>query len=119
MKTDTVEIRTDAAYATYSFPQNEPAKRFSTSYPIDPIRRPKKSVMSELTSNVTARSFPCRNDLFGFPYTMLNADSSTLKSESDVHPTKSAPITPSVAALSWMERTTLRMPSTELDGNAL
>src|SRR4029079_12367754 len=50
---------------------------------------------------------------------MLNADSSTLKSESDVHPTKTAPITPSVAALSWIERTTLRIPSTELDGNAL
>src|SRR4026208_642480 len=50
---------------------------------------------------------------------MLNADSSTLKSESEVQPTNRAPITPSVAALSCTERTTLRMPSTELDGNAL
>ena len=50
---------------------------------------------------------------------MLNADSSTLKSESEVQPTKTAPITPRVAALSCTERTTLRMPSTELCGNAL
>src|SRR5215207_5813262 len=50
---------------------------------------------------------------------MLNAVSSTLNNEIDVQPTKIAPITPRVAALSWIERTTSRMPSTELDGNAL
>src|SRR6186713_834065 len=50
---------------------------------------------------------------------MLNADSSTLKSEREVQPTNRAPITPIVAALSCTERTTLRIPSTELDGNAL
>src|SRR5262245_40061568 len=50
---------------------------------------------------------------------MLNADSSTLNSESEVQPTKTAPITPSVAALSCTERTTLTMPSTELCGKAL
>ena len=38
---------------------------------------------------------------------MLNADSSTLKSESDVHRRKTPPIIPSVAALSRMSLTTL------------
>ena len=68
---------------------------------------------------MTASSFPCRKERFGFPYTMLNADSSTLNSESEVQPRKRAPITPSVAALSCTERTTRTMLSTELVGNAL
>ena len=50
---------------------------------------------------------------------MLKADSSTLKSEREVQPTNTAPITPSVAALSWTDRTTLRIPSTELAGERL
>ena len=37
-----------------------------------------------------ASPLPCRNDRFGRPYTMLNADSSTLKSESDVQSRRDA-----------------------------
>src|SRR6266511_2645904 len=50
---------------------------------------------------------------------MLKADSRTLKSESEVQPRKRPPTIPSVAALLWIERTTLRMLSTELVGTAL
>ena len=49
---------------------------------------------------------------------MLNADSSTLKSESDDQRRKTPPTIPRVAALSCTRWTSERMLSTELLGNA-
>src|SRR5882762_7690042 len=50
---------------------------------------------------------------------MLKADSSTLKRESDVQPMKRPPMIPSAVACVCTERTTFKMPSIELVGNAL
>src|SRR3954452_10271930 len=49
---------------------------------------------------------------------MLNADSSALKRESDDQARKTAPMIPSVAALSWIPWTTRRIVSSELVGKA-
>jgi hypothetical protein len=50
---------------------------------------------------------------------MLNADSSTLNSDSDVQSTKAPPKMPSAAALSWIVETTATMLLTELPGKIL
>jgi hypothetical protein len=47
---------------------------------------------------------------------MLNADSSTLNSDNDVHRTVAAPIIPIAVALRWIERTARRMLSSEAPG---
>ena len=49
---------------------------------------------------------------------MLNADSSTLKSESELQNRKIAPTIPSVAAFRWIARTTPTMSSIDCDGNS-
>src|SRR5581483_10105316 len=49
---------------------------------------------------------------------MLNADSSTLKSESDDQSRKKPPTTPSAVALSWIVWTTRRIVVIEESGNA-
>jgi hypothetical protein len=69
--------------------------------PSDPASSATNSVTSEPTMSSVARPLPCRKERFGRPYTMLNADSSTLKSESDVHRRKAPPMIPSAVAWSW------------------
>ena len=49
---------------------------------------------------------------------MLNADSSTLKSESDVQSSPTAPRIPSAVAWFWIARTAWTMLEIELPGNA-
>ena len=49
---------------------------------------------------------------------MLNADSSTLKSESDVQRRNEPPITPSVVAFSVIASTTRTMSVIDCDGNS-
>ena len=49
---------------------------------------------------------------------MLNADSSTLKSDSDVQTRKPPPISPSVVAFAVIVSTTRTMSSIDCDGNS-
>ncbi len=78
-----------------------------------------KSVISEPTRKSNASALPWKKERFGFPYTTLKADSSTLNSESDPHRTNTAPTIPSAVALSWICSTTRTMLSTDVSGNVL
>ena len=77
-----------------------------------------KSVTSTLTISAAATVLPRRNGRFGRPYTMLNADSSALNSDSDDHSRPMPPMMPSVAAFSCTWWTSVRMLCSELPGNA-
>src|SRR5712691_1012217 len=77
-----------------------------------------KSVTSEPSMRIDAIAFPRRKERFGRPYTMLNADSSTLKSDSAVQSRNAPPTMPSVAALSCTSRTSVTMSPTGASGNA-
>ena len=77
-----------------------------------------KSVVIVANMTIAAIALPFRNGRFGRPYTMLNADSSTLKSESDDQRSATPPTIPSVAALSCTRWTSVRMLFNEVVGNA-
>jgi hypothetical protein len=88
------------------------------STPSAPTTRLAKSVVIVATITTAATPLPCRNLRFGRPYTMLNADSSALKSESDDQSSAIPPTTPSVAALSCTRWTSERMLLSDVVGNA-
>ena len=74
------------------------------------------SVVIVAIMTIAAIALPLRNGRFGRPYTMLNADSSALKSESDDQRSATPPMIPSVAALSWTRWTSVRMLFSEWSG---
>src|SRR5258706_4284865 len=88
------------------------------STPNAPTTRLMNSVTLEPTMTEAATALPFRNDRFGRPYTMLSADSSALKSETDDQRRNTPPMMPSVAALSCTLCTRLRIPLTEVPGKA-
>jgi hypothetical protein len=77
------------------------------------------SVTIEPTIRNAASFLPERKGRLGRPYTMLNADSSELNSDSDDHRSVTPPMIPSAAALSCTRWTSVRMLVTELPGKAL
>ena len=90
----------ESAYAVAAFDTKPGAYSCSAATPSEPVSSAMNSVTSELTISRMASPLPRRKDRFGRPYTMLKADSSTLKSESEVQSNATPPTMPSVAALS-------------------
>jgi len=107
----------DSAYAVTALDTKPGAYSCNAVTPIEPVRSATNSVTSELIISRMASPLPRRNDRFGRPYTMLSADSSTLKSESEVQSNATPPTIPSVAALSWTAWTRLTIWSIGVPGS--
>src|SRR6266498_5862415 len=111
------ETAIETKYAVAELDTKPGAYSFRAETPSDPASNATNSVTSEPIIRSDASPLPCRNDRFGRPYTMLNADSRTLKRESDVQSNAAPPTIQSAVALSCTVWTRLMMQSTGVPGS--